>query len=292
MPLDTVYLFSRWMHFTLLFVYSGCCFYSTLLAPRCWRKQLSRRLLSLSVLAAAGCLFSAWLLLAAQVGLMGDGWQDIMRSGVWQAVLATSFGRMWRLQLWLPLISLAALFIPRQFGRNLALLSALTQLCGLALVGHAAMHEGMPGVLQRINQSIHLISAAFWVGGLVPLPAVMLAARRQSSGYDAIRTMMRFSSYGHLAVVLVLVTGIIDGWLLLGWPPQSFQFYSQLLLFKVILVLLMIAIALFNRYWLVPRFRLAGYQAQRRFIAATCLELLLAAGVLILVAVFATLSPG
>lgn len=237
-------------------------------------------------------MLSAWLLLAAQVGLMGDGWHDIMMPGVWQSVFSTAFGRMWQIQLWLPIISLSALFFTQQFGRNLALLSALIQLCGLAMVGHAAMYDGMLGILQCINQSIHLISAAFWIGGLVPLTVIMRAAYRESSRCDAICTMMRFSSYGHFAVALVLVTGIIDSWILLGFPPRSFQLYNQLLSVKVLLVMLMIAIAFYNRYWLVPRFQRADYQAQQRFIAATCLELVLATCVLTLVSFLATLSPG
>lgn len=50
-------------------------------------------------------------------------------------------------------------------------------------------------------------------------------------------------------------------------------------------------VALINRYWLVPRFRVAGSGTQQKFIRMTQLELLLACGVVGLVSVFATLSP-
>jgi len=53
----------------------------------------------------------------------------------------------------------------------------------------------------------------------------------------------------------------------------------------------MIAIALTNRYLLVPRFRLAASNAAHLFIRLTQLELLLAIIVIGLVSVFATLSP-
>ncbi|PIJ51465.1 hypothetical protein BL250_05420 [Erwinia sp. OLTSP20] len=292
MSLDIIYLFSRWTHFTLLFIYTGCCFYSALLAPASWRSELCRRLSPLTLFSALGCGISAWLLLAIQVGLMGDGWQDILHVSVWQAVFTTAFGRMWHLQLWLPLLSVAALFIPRQAGRNMALVTALAQLCGLALVGHAAMYDGVAGTLQRINQCVHLTAAAFWSGGLVPLVMIMLASRRQRMPAEAISTLMRFSLYGHLAVALVLLSGIIDGWLLLDWPLWHFQRYSQLLAVKILLVLLMVALAVYNRYWLVPRFGRVASRVQRYFVMVTLLELLLAASVLMLVAIFATLPPG
>lgn len=55
--------------------------------------------------------------------------------------------------------------------------------------------------------------------------------------------------------------------------------------------MLMVLIALWNRYWLVPRFHIAGLAAQRLFIRMTQLEIVLACGVVGLVSVFATLSP-
>lgn len=154
------------------------------------------------------------------------------------------------------------------------------------------MREGWPGLLHQINHALHLIAAAFWVGGLVPLLLLMREARRIDRRTDAIRTMMRFSRYGHLAVALTLLTGGVNSLMILGWPLTWHESrYSLLLLGKVLLVTLMVGVALINRYWLVPRFRVAGSGTQQKFIRMTQLELLLACGVVGLVSVFATLSP-
>ncbi|RBP67620.1 hypothetical protein [Brenneria salicis] len=40
--------------------------------------------------------------------------------------------------------------------------------------------------------------------------------------------------------MLNIITGVISGWLLLGWPPP-FSLYSVLLLAKVMLVLLLVS---------------------------------------------------
>nr|MBA2816825.1 copper resistance protein CopD [Candidatus Pantoea persica] len=169
------------------------------------------------------------------------------------------------------------------------LLGVLLQLGTMALTGHAAMRDGAAGALQQLNQLLHLTGAAFWAGGL---PLLMREARRIVWRSDTIRSMMRFSRYGHLAVALTLLTGLINMLLIAGWPAQCrLNLYAVLLAAKVALVVLMVSVALFNRYVLVPRFRLAGKGAQHYFIRMTQLELLLVCGVVGLVSVFDTLSP-
>ena len=118
----------------------------------------------------------------------------------------------------------------------------------------------------------------------------MRDARQIEFRADAIRCMMRFSRYGHVA--LALLTGVINSLLIAGSPLRwHTNGWSELLVVKVLLVLLMIGIALINRYLLVPRFRRTSGMAPHLFIRLTQLELLLAIGVIGLVSVFATLAP-
>ena len=53
----------------------------------------------------------------------------------------------------------------------------------------------------------------------------------------------------------------------------------------------MVGIALFIRYWLVPRFQCSGMAARQRFVVTTQVEIVLAALALIAVSVFATMEP-
>lgn len=291
MSLSTFYILCRWLHFAALMSLASGSLYSALMAPARFRSYLAGRFRLLLSCSAITALITAIMLLAAQTGLMGDGWQDLGNTDVWLAVLQTRFGQAWQWQLIAALLGVAALLLHGRIRQQLLLLSGVGQLVGLAFVGHAAMLDGAMGVLQRTNQAVHLFSAAFWAGGLLPVALLMKDARQMATRYDAIRTLMRFSRYGHLAVALVVISGVINALLLLGWPPASFQLYSQLLLIKTLLVALMCAVALFNRYWLVPRFQRSGENAQHKFLLTTLAELLLSALVLLLVSVFATLEP-
>ncbi|WP_034915366.1 copper homeostasis membrane protein CopD [Erwinia sp. 9145] len=291
MSLSLFYVCCRWLHLTALITLAGASAFTVLLAPAGFRDRLSTKFTTLLRLSAALSLLSAISLLAAQTGLMGEGWYDIASADVWQAVLNTRFGQVWQWQLIAALTGVIALVIKGRAGQVLLLLSAIGQLTGLAFVGHAAMLEGTAGTLHRLCQGVHLLSAAFWAGGLLPVLLLMKDIRQRISQDEAISTLMRFSRYGHLAVSLTILSGIINARILLGWPPSSFRLYSQLLLAKVLLVALMSGIALINRYLLVPRFRRREGTSRRSFMILTVAELLIAGAALALVSLFATLEP-
>ncbi|WP_345827800.1 copper homeostasis membrane protein CopD [Erwinia sp. HDF1-3R] len=290
MSVSLCWVLCRWLHFMALLTLTGASAFTVFLAPAQFRAHMSVRLSPLLKSGAIASLLTAVLLLVIQTGMMGNGWQDVSNVDVWRLVLQTRFGVAWQWQLIAGVVGVAALGLKGRGQQCLLLLSGIGQLAGLAFTGHAAMLDGALGFLQRSNHAVHLISAAFWAGGLLPV-LLLMADVRQPARNDAIHTLMRFSRYGHLAVALVLLSGVVNAWLLLGWPPGHFQLYSRLLLLKIALVGLMCGIALFNRYWLVPRFQHSGEQGQRRFIQATLAELLLAAMVLLLVSLFATLEP-
>lgn len=292
MSLATLWISLRALHFMSVMLLAGSAFYTALLAPRRYRPVLVQRLGLILSTSALLSLFSAVLILATQTGLMSGDWRNVSDVAVWQAVLDTRFGQVWRWEISCALLSTLALLLRGTIRQNLLLCSGILQLVALAGVGHAAMRDGWPGMLQQANHALHLISAAFWTGGLLPLLLLMREARQIEFRTDAIRCMMRFSRYGHLAVALALLTGIVNSLLIAGTPLDwRITLWSELLVVKVLLVLMMIGIALINRYLLVPRFRRAGSTATQQFIRLTQLELLLAMGVIGLVSVFATLSP-
>ncbi|KGT86551.1 copper resistance protein CopD [Erwinia typographi] len=292
MSLGIFYILCRWLHFAALMSLAGASLFTALMTPARFRGYLAGRFSVLLSCSALLGMLTAILLLAAQTALMGNGWSDIGNAEVWLAVLQTRFGQVWQWQLVVAVAAVAALKLKGLVRQQMLLLCGAGQLVGLAFVGHAAMLDGGMGLLQRTNQAVHLLSAAFWAGGLVPVVMLMKEARQMATRYEAIRTLMRFSRYGHLAVALVVISGAINALLLLpGWPPIHFGLYSQLLLAKALLVLLMGCVAVFNRYWLVPRFQRSGENAQQKFLLTTLAELVLAALVLLLVSVFATLEP-
>jgi len=288
----TLWILLRALHFTAVMLLTGSACYSALLAPKRYRSLLALRLNPLVKGSAWLVLLSAVAMLACQNVLMSGTSTNLTDIHIWLAVLSTHFGAVWQWEIIFGVLAVGALLLTGSLRQQVLLLAGVLQLSCMALIGHAAMRDSWPGVLQQINHALHLIAATFWAGGLLPLLLLMREARQIDRRTDAIRTMMRFSRYGHLAVALTLLSGVINSVMIAGWPLMWHDSrYVILLLCKVLLVALMVLVALINRYWLVPRFRLAGSGAQQKFIRMTQLELLLACGVVGLVSVFATLSP-
>ncbi len=280
----------RFIHFTALMLVFGSALYGAWLAPVSVRRLMSRRFLRLQQHAALWSFLSALLMLAIQSGLMGSGWQDVISVPTWIAVLQTQFGGVWLWQIVLALVTLvAALIVPRNVPRLLLLLT-LAQFALLTGVGHATLHSGIIGALQQTNHALHLICAAAWFGGLLPVIYCMRMARGRWQ-QQAVYTMMRFSRYGHLAVAGVLLTGIANALFIQGLSLPWRTAWGQLLLLKCALVLLMVAIALVNRYLLVPRMRQDSRRIKLYFIWMTKIEWGIGAVVLAIVSLFATLEP-
>ncbi|WP_058912066.1 copper homeostasis membrane protein CopD [Entomohabitans teleogrylli] len=287
----TLLVLLRLIHFGALMLLAGSCTCSSLLASGDFQRLMIRRLARLWLPAAIAGLMSALLLFALQGGLMAGGWADTVKPQIWRALLNTRFGAVW---LWQMVLALAGVMVvimrPRRLS-GLLLLLTCAQLILMAGVGHAAAGEGISGALQRINHGVHLLAASWWVGGLLPLLACMQMARKARWRKPAIQAMMRFSRYGHAAVVLVIVSGMVNSLMILGvsWPWHAG--YVRLLVLKTALVAAMIFIAVWNRYILVPRFARSDEQAKRGFIRLTCVEVALSALVLALVSLFATWEP-
>lgn len=280
----------RFLHFSAAMVLFGASLFSGALAPPAFAALL-RRCLRWPELGLALLLIVTgvgWLCL--ETGEIGNGWADTLDLKTIGAVLeGTSFGAVWRIRLVLILLPLAALLLDG--GRRdwaLAIASGLV-LASLGFVGHAADQDGVLGVLHRLNHALHLLSAGFWVGCLPPLLLALLLARGDRRR-DIGLTLERFSGCGHVAVAIVLLTGIANTMLILGGPPIDFASPYQLLLaIKIGLVALMIGVALLNRYVAVPR--LSRRWAQRGIVVGTCVELLTGAIVVALVSAFATFDP-
>lgn len=284
------YIALRFIHFTALMVLLGSTISCSLLAPQAFKPVLIRRLKWQWHSAVWMTLLSAVLLLCAQAGMMGSGWQDVINPQIWLAVLGTSFGSIWLWQILLSVVTLVVLLLKPRPLQSMLMILAAAQLILLAGVGHAAMREGIVGGLQRINHAVHLLSAGWWAGGLLPLLMCMRMAQKPRWRGCAITAMMRFSRYGHLAVAAVILSGLINSLMILGWSLPLESNYMRFLLVKVAFVAVMVIIALYNRYFLVPRFNRMP-TATKQFIQLTWLEVILSVLVLLAVSIFATWEP-
>lgn len=224
--------------------------------------------------------------------IIGSGWEDVTDvSLMWRIANQTTTGLAWSLGAGIVAIACPVLAMLHRHRLEVLTLTGMALLASLALSGHSAMHDGWPGYLHRANQWLHLLSGGFWLGALLPVTSALRALNSPSLRSAASHALVRFSRTGHLAVALVVITGALNTALILGQPPLDWsQDYQRLLAAKVGLVAAMISIAVFNRYWLVPRLA-SGTANLRSLQRMTWLEVILAAGVLALVVAFSALDP-
>ncbi|HEX4297295.1 MAG TPA: copper homeostasis membrane protein CopD [Devosia sp.] len=291
--MDAIFVACRFAHFSAAMLLFGISVFDGALVPDGLRPRLaglggrvSAGLVGVLVLTGL-----AWFGLEA--GEAGDGWSDVVNPGVWDGLATgTAFGAAWMWHLAILAILIVAVLLRGPTRRGLLIAGSAAVLASLGFVGHAAMQDGALGWAHRLNHALHLISAGFWVGSLVPLLACLLALRQAASRDDAAIALARFSGFGHVAVAVVLVTGIVNTALTLGRAPlDPASPYQLLLAIKIGLVALMVGIAVANRYVFTPQLPSGAPRASRGLVLGTVAELAIGVVVIGLVSAFATFDP-
>ena len=247
---------------------------------------------------AAGVLaFTALLALAVQPASASEDWsQAISPSALLMFATTTHTGRTSLVRALLAVVSALCILLAR--GNRIALLPLGSLTAGLFLAsfafsGHAAMHDEPTRTLQQANHVAHVLSGTFWTGALVALlcAAIILLRRPSSDQAEGAELILRrFSPAGVTAVVIVGLTGAINTWLILGRAPLDTRSTYQLLLAaKIAAVAVMLALALANRLYFLPRAARATSPAG--LVASIAVECALGALVIALVAIFGTLEP-
>lgn len=290
--METALACCRFAHFLAVMIAFGVGGYILAFAPASLRPLLSRDLKRPIVAASLVALVSAVGWLAVEAAAMEGEWRFAFDADALSDVLTgTTFGRVWqaRLALALAFVAAAALTPRDRWWLSTALAAALV--ASLGLVGHAAMQEGAIGAVHRANHATHLLAAAAWFGGLIPFGLCLRAYQDETLRAAAVTAMTRFSTTGHFVVALVIATGVANIALTTGappWPPNTP--YRALLSAKIALVGVMVALALFNRYVLVPRVR-QGARAIGALRRSSLGEVAVATGAVALVSWFGLFDP-
>jgi putative copper resistance protein D len=249
----------------------------------------SMRVLVVITLPLVGLTTLVWLGLEA--ASLGDGWSDALNPGVVGSVLfGTDFGGIWQRHLVLAAFLAALLWKGAGRPRLVAILAGLL-LADLGCIGHATIPMGLLGGLSRAALAVHLLAGGAWLGSL---PMLLLVTRRlddPTAHTDAVQTLRRFSNAGHVAVALVVASGVVNTILVLGtWPVELALPYQILLDAKIAVVATMIGLAVINRYRLVPCLR-ADATALPQIKRNTVAILVLGWSALALVSLFGLLEP-
>ena len=265
-----------------------------------WHRLLAWCALLLAVISSAG-----WLFLTA-AAMSGQKLVDVWPSGaLWTVLTETIFGHAMVLRLGLA-VALAAIFVPlfSPRGRNpvwldiTAAIIAAAFVGGVAWGGHAAGGLGAEAIIHPAADVLHLVAAAAWVGALTPLAILLAITGRAPEELDLARAAtLRFSMLGMAAVSILLATGLINTWYLVGSTKALLgTYYGKLLLFKLALFLGMVAIAAFNWSRLTPALvqgeNVAAAQVARRWLyRGAMIEVAAGAIIIAIVAVLGTKPP-
>jgi copper resistance protein D len=313
--LDDPLIWCRAVHFAATIMLAGVIFFFALVAEPAFAKagkdaRLSARVrfplrwlawISLALTVVSGL---AWLIVLAQH--LSDGtvtavlWDGI----VWVVLTKTGFGVTWTARFALVVVIGACLPVtsgrPNVVRRWAAAFAATCLVGALGFAGHAGAGAGITGLVHLAADVAHLVTAAAWLGALVPLALLLHAAAQspdQSSMTIARRATQRFSTLGVACVSTLVVTGIVNTWVLAGSVSALLDTdYGCLLLAKVALFLIMVATAAVNRLVLTPRlvqeFDLkVGWAAMRCLRNNSLIETAIGAIILVIVAVLGTLPP-
>ncbi|WP_433289931.1 copper resistance D family protein [Pseudonocardia sp. CA-142604] len=152
---------------------------------------------------------------------------------------------------------LAALLVPAACTRvrRLAGSAAVLAVVGTAAAAVPTSPSGVAKELGGVFTQLHVLGGTTWLGGLVMLAGLALAARHTPGAGDVWAAVWAsFSTLAMAAVGLVLVSGLWLLWMHVGSPAQLLTTtYGRFLLIKLVLVLAMLIAGALNQLSLLPR---------------------------------------
>lgn len=208
--------------------------------------------------------------------LLGGDWGAVWLSGVATATVAT--------------VAVLRTNAVHRGGAIVSLVALLILSAFPAFTGHAAGATDLRS-LAILSDTIHVVAASGWMGGLGVVLFLELRWRRRSDGGSLLsRLVPAFSPLAVACVVALSLTGVFAGWLHMEafsdlWTTR----YGRVLLTKLGLVALVLALGALNWRRLTPRLsEPGGPEAMRK---AATIELMIGHAVLFVTAVLVRTSP-
>ena len=231
-----------------------------------------------------------------------------LRGDILRIVLTdTHFGHLWEIRAMLFgaafIASIAALIVPNASRLRSPLIWTSLLLSGtvagsLAWAGHGLTGEPMRWHL--LADVIHVLITGFWPVGLLPLVLVMGKLERAKHWTSIARIVRRFSIMSLTSVTLLMITGLVNSWILVG-SISAFvsSAYGWVLLAKVVLFFAMIGLGAVNLIHLRPRLSIdlsegtgqPGLAATSRLRFNVMIELAICVAIFLLVGLLGLLPP-
>lgn len=147
-----------------------------------------------------------------------------------------------------------------------------------SVLSHGAV---MGGWWPLVSDLLHFLAAGTWAGGVVALVLAPVWARPDRDAL--LSSVAKLSTMGLFAVIVLSVSGTLNGLLHAGDPPSFIaSSYATALVVKIGLVVVTVGLAALNRFSLLPRFRAGGgaeaLRASLRIEAVLLVAVLVATG--------------
>ena len=189
--------------------------------------------------------------------------------------------------------ALLAVVVLLPFGQRAVLVIALA-LAGVALamqplLGHAGAIGGVVGAELITSETLHLLAAGAWLGGLLPL----FIAVRMLPHEGAASACRSFTPIGLAAVLLLAGTAVVQVVDLMGGLPGLFgTSYGHVALVKLALFFVLLSLAGLNRLVLTEQLASDHSRAARWHMGLSVLfEMALGVAVIVMASLLASLMP-
>jgi putative copper resistance protein D len=265
---------ARLLHYVAATTLAGASFFPLYSHPRggsLQPKAFTRWLQTVLFIAANVVLLSGILWFVFTVANMSGTLAGVLDPEILSTVLGdTSFGNVWIARLVLSIMTIVVIWNRFDSKSNprwdvIAPVLAVALLISLAGVGHSQVEEGIAGTVHVVSDAVHLLAAGTWLGGLVPLGFILLNYAGTSEAallIDLDEVLLRFSSVGYIAVATLIGSGLVNSWFLVGTVSGLVETaYGQMLVTKLVLFAGMLALAVSNRFWIVPSLAKARTEA-------------------------------
>ena len=275
---EVAFWFDRWVGYVALAVAVGLLAFLLLLWSPMARTRVrlsgkvaeavsSRFRLLLGIAILTGLLASIFAIPLQGATAAGTSIWDSLRPEVFREVADTRYGSamILRIVAWLALIPMALasrrlIFDPglSKKPRLIGLLSlpVIALVVSPALAGHASTQH--PIWLLTISDILHVSAMSVWVGGLVALVLLLPVATRLIEG-DASKTevltafLLRFSAVALIAVLIIGISGTVQAIVEVNSVSALVDTaFGRAVLIKIVLFLILVAVAAKNRRRLIP----------------------------------------
>jgi copper transport protein len=245
---------ARWAVFASLALLLGVVAFGVLVFPAGRTNRWTRRL-----------AWTGWigLVVATVVGLLlygpyvaGLGLDQVLSTSLLSETLDQRLGEVWAFRLVLLGLALPVLLAflrrvpdsdePRRLGAwwvPSAILLGIALAATPGLAGHASSGDWQTAA--EITDTLHVLSMAIWLGGLVAVAAVLLPGR----GAAELRaTLPRWSRLALGCVIVIVATGAFQTWRQVGGlDALRSTDYGRILIVKLVLFAAIMVLAAFSR---------------------------------------------